>query len=191
MILVCSKVANHGRAHTGSAVNADFGRRERRGLEGWSVQLPVAGARLTPLTCLLTAFLPEPPPPAPYSGFCPPRNPGHPSPAASCPGSAGLPLGLAGHQKRPPPSLPSEQVSWAAHESEGAAAQLGSSLEIDPWPPPPPRPGICSGEKQAFQSGRLTGRRWEEAPSPLRRVDPGLGPAQIRSDPPRAGPVLQ
>uniref|UniRef100_A0A2I3FUD6 Glutamate metabotropic receptor 4 n=1 Tax=Nomascus leucogenys TaxID=61853 RepID=A0A2I3FUD6_NOMLE len=33
------------------------------------------------------------------------------------------------------PSLPGEQVSLAAHESEGAAAQLGSSPEIDPRRP--------------------------------------------------------
>lgn len=145
------------------------------------MQPPGADAPLAPLSCLLIALRPPLTLPSAHLGIQ-----DIPSPTASCPGSARLPLDLAGHQKGPPPSLPSEQVSWAAQESEGAAAQLGSSLEIDPSPPPLPCPGICSGEKQASQSGRRTRRRREEAPSALRRA--AGASVQPRSGQSRPGP---
>lgn len=138
------------------------------------MQLPVAGAPLTPFTGLFIV-----PPRSPCSAFChlgiqdiphlPPPAPGQPASLWT----------LRGIRRGTPPSPPSEQVSWAAHESEGVAAQLGSSPEIDPSPPPLPPPGICSGEKQASQSGCLTGRRREVAPSPTRRLDPAR--VQLRS----------
>ena len=69
-------------------------------------------------------------PQLPYSAFLSPRNPGHPSPAASCPGSARFLLDL-GVVPASIPAVSAGEPSRARIESVGAVAQPGNSPEID------------------------------------------------------------
>lgn len=72
--------------------------RSEAGLEGWVCNF----LWLAPPSLSLPASSLHPPP---TSGFCPPRNPGHPSPAAFCPRVSPAPSVLGGASEEAP-SLP-------------------------------------------------------------------------------------
>lgn len=140
-------------------------------MRGWSLQPP--GRRCSP---------------TPVPAFPPLRKPRasrRSPPSPGCLGFAGARMWV--HQGSPLPATGAGEP--AAHESEGGGPAGKQPRNRHPLSPPQPPLGICSGEKQPFQSGRLPGPRSGQAPSAAGYVGSGLGPAHVRADPPGAGPA--